>query len=49
MRQGAIKRPPVVQGSTVVHRRPLFGHTTAGEREYFTRRRAGSAKPEVRA
>ena len=42
-----IKRPPVVQGSTVVHRRPLFGHKAVYEQGYFTRYTTGKAKPEV--
>lgn len=49
MRQGAIKRPPVVQGSTVVHRRTLFGCNAVCEQRYFTRHMAGKAKPEVEA
>lgn len=44
----AIKRPPSDWGSTVVHRRSVFGSKTARELGYFTRHRAGSAKPEVR-
>ena len=43
----AIKRPPVVQGSRVVHRRAEFGHKSVSEQEYFTRYRAGKSKPEV--
>ena len=43
----AIKRPPVLVGSTVVHRRVMIGVKTASEQEYFTRYTTGKAKPEV--
>ena len=43
----AIKRPPVVQGSTVVHRRPLSGIKSVSEQGYFTRYTTGKSKPEV--
>lgn len=43
----AIKRPPVVQGSRVVHRRATTLIKTVGEQGYFTRYTAGKAKPEV--
>ncbi len=42
-----IKRPPVVQGSTVVHRRDMTGIKTVYEQGYFTRYTTGKAKPEV--
>ncbi len=42
-----IKRPPVVQGSTVIHRRPVIGVKTVSEQGYFTRYITGKAKPEV--
>ena len=43
----AIKRPPVVQGSTFVHRREMTGINAVSEQGYFTRYRAGKSKPEV--
>ena len=43
----AIKRPPVLVGSTFVHRRPLIGVKSVSEQGYFTRYRAGKSKPEV--
>ena len=43
----AIKRPPVLVGSRVVHRRPLFGSNTVSEQRYFTRYTTGKSKPEV--
>lgn len=44
-----IKRPPVVQGSNLVHRRAEFGHNAVCEQGYFTRYTIGKAKPEVRS
>ncbi len=43
----AIKRPPVVQGSSLVHRRPVFGSKTVGEQGYFNMLQHVKAKPEV--
>ena len=43
----AIKRPPVLVRSTVVHKRPIFGQKTVSEQRYFTRYITGKAKPEV--
>ena len=43
----SIKRPPVVQGSTFVHRRTMSRNNTVYEQGYFTRNTAGKAKPEV--
>ena len=43
----AIKRPLIAEGSTFVHRRPVFGSKTVGEQRYFTRYTTGKAKPEV--
>ena len=43
----AIKRPPVLVGSRVVHRRSMFGHKSVGELGYLTRYTTGKAKPEV--
>ena len=45
----AIKRPPVVQGSNVVHRRAIFGQITVSEQGYFNMLQHVKAKPEVRA
>ena len=43
----SIKRPPVVQGSRVVHRRARLAIKAVCEQGYFTRNTAGKAKPEV--
>ena len=43
----AIKRPPVLVGSTFIHRRGMTLIKTVGEQRYFTRYTTGKAKPEV--
>ena len=44
----AIKRPPVLVGSSLVHRRVMIGVNAVSEQGYFTRYTTGKAKPEVR-
>lgn len=46
--RGSIKRPPVLVGSTFVHRQNMTLIKAVCEQGYFTRNTAGSAKPEVR-
>ena len=43
-----IIRPPVVQGSRLVHERAMTSIKTACEQGYFTRNGTGKAKPEVK-
>lgn len=47
--RGSIKRPPVVQGSWLVHRRDTFGQETVSEQRYFNMLQHVKAKPEVRS
>ena len=45
----AIKRPPSIWGSTLVHRRPTFGQESVSEQGYFNMLQHVKAKPEVRS
>ena len=43
----AIKRPPVLVGSSLVHRREMFGSKSVSEQRYFNMLQHVKANPEV--
>ncbi len=48
MRNTRIQKSPLTyEGSSIVHRRVMFGHRTVCEQGNFTRYATGKSKPEV--